>query len=84
MVEDLIHFKSISDRDLNRVRSAQRVEMECLLNTFSLEQCQSRTQENRGYLGNCVQQTETKRSILRMYVSIATKSLLIGEVDSPG
>lgn len=37
MVEDLINLESVLDGDFNRVGSAQRVEVKCLLYTFSLE-----------------------------------------------
>ena len=41
VIENLVHLESIADGHLNRVRSTERVEMESLLDTLSLGQCQS-------------------------------------------
>lgn len=39
MIENLINLKGISYRNFNRVRRSQRIELECLLDTFSLCSC---------------------------------------------
>ena len=40
MVENLVDFEGVPNGNFDRVGSAERVEMKCLLHTFSLEERQ--------------------------------------------
>lgn len=64
MVENLVDFERIPNGNFDRVGSAERVEVKCLLHTFSLGERQYWSYQDVYYLGHSVRQTETRRSIL--------------------
>lgn len=66
MVKNLVDLKSISHGYFDGVGSAQRVELEGLLNTLSLCKCQHIFESLGKYLESFVRQTETRYSILFM------------------
>lgn len=64
MVENLVDFEGVPNGNLDRVRGAERIEVECLLHTFSLWQRQYWSWDGGYYLENFVRQTGTRRSTL--------------------